>query len=476
LVTIATFVYIVRGQHDQAPPLRTLAILPFKPVVPTDDDATLRYGMTDTLISRLRELGGVTVQPFSSVRRYGGSEQDALEAAQQLGVASVLDGTLQRSGDRLRVTARLLNVADGRQLWFEQFDERFTDIFAVQDTIAARVAEALAIRLSGQADRRLKRRVTNDAEAYQLYVNGWILRSRVGEDEFRQSIAFFEQAIARDQNYPQPYVGLADSYAMLGVYGVDAPDEAFPLALAAVNKALEIDSELGEAHASLAHIKAQYERDFAGAEREYLRALELAPDYAIAHMWYGLYLAWAGNFEGGLARLRKAQELEPLQLGASANIGMLLYFSRRYDEAIRQLQSVLAVEPGLDHARSLLGRAYLRKGDAAAAIREFRLRKSLSVGSYADLGMALALAGRREEAVAELDRVLALRGERYVSAYDIAGIQASLGNADQAFEWLDRAVAEGAQLLRLLGRDPSFDGLHGDARMATLLARIDSPR
>lgn len=454
----------------------TLAILPFKPVAPTDDDASLRYGMTDTLISRLRELDDVAVQPFTSVRRYGGSDQDALAAARELGVASVLDGTIQRSGDRLRVTARLLKVADGRQLWSQQFDEKFTDIFAVQDTIAARVTDALAIRLRAQTARRLNRRYTDDAEAYQFYVSGLFQRSRAGEAGFRQSIDSFEKAIARDPNYPLPYVGVADGYAMLGVFGAMAPHEAFPRALAAANKALELDSELGEAHTSLAHIKGVYERDLPGAEREFQLALNLAPEYATAHMWYGLSLAWSGRYDDGIAQLRKAQELEPLQLGTSANIGMLFYFSRRYDEAIQQLRKVLAVEPGLDHARSFLGRAYLRKGDPAAAIEEFRQRKSLSVGSYADLGMALALAGRKDEAVAELDRLIALRQERYVSAYDIAAVQASLGETDQAFEWLDRAFEERAQMRGLLGVDPSFDSLRSDPRMKPLLGSLRPPR
>jgi DNA-binding winged helix-turn-helix (wHTH) protein/tetratricopeptide (TPR) repeat protein len=335
---------------------------------------------------------------------------------------------------------------------------------------------ARAIHLTEQADRQLQRRYTDDDEAYQLYVNGLFQRSRGGEEGFRQAIAFFEQAIARDENYALAYVGLADCYAILGVFGAAAPDEVFPRALAAVNRALEIDSKLGEAHASLGHIKLQYERDLPGAEREYQRALELASGYAMAHMWYGLYLAWTGRIDDGIASLREAQKLQPLQLTSSANIGMLLYNARRYDEAIQQLRSVVDAAPDMDHARSFLGRAYLRTGDTAAAIREFKLRKSLSVGSYADLGMALALAGRREEAVAELNRVLALRSERYVSAYDIASIQASLGDADQAFEWLDRAVAEHAGMLRLLGGDQSFDGLRHDERMTALLARINAPR
>jgi TolB-like protein/DNA-binding winged helix-turn-helix (wHTH) protein/Flp pilus assembly protein TadD len=475
-VVLVVVAYLMRAPHEPTPLPRTLAILPFKPIVPTDDDTSLRYGMANTLIESLRKLEGVAVQPFTSVQRYGEPEQDALAAARQLGVATVLDGTIQRSTERLRVTARLLNVADGRELWSDQFDERFTDLFTVQDVIATRVVEALAIRLAGPADQQLRRRDTDDAEAYQLYVNGWFQRSRMGEEGFRRSIAFFEQAIARDPNYAQAYVGLADSYAMLGVFGAAAPDEVFPRALAAANRALQIDSELGEAHASLGHIKVQYERDLAGAEREYQRALHLVPEYATVHLWYGLHLAWTGHINDGIARLRKAQELEPLQLASSVNIGMLHYYARRYDAAIQQLRAVLTAQPDLDHARSFLGRAYLRKGDPVAAIAQFKLRKSLSVGSYADLGMALALAGRRPEAVAELNRVLALRAQRYVSAYDIASIHASLGDAEQVFAWLDRAVAERAGLLALLGGDPTFDGLRDDARMTALLARVNAPR
>jgi len=474
VISVAVIIgaFLIRNPNDAPRAPHSLAILPFKTISPTDEDASLRYGMTDTLISRLRELDGIAVQPFSSVRRYGGPEQDALEAARNLGVASVLDGTIQRSGERLRVSARLVNVADGRQLWSQQFDESFTDIFAVQDTIAARVTDALALRLTGQADRRLKRRYTQDAEAYQLYVNGLFQRSKQGVEGYRRSIEFFGQAIARDPNYPLPYVGLADGYAMLGVFGALAPRVAFPQALAAANKALELDNDLGEAHASLAHIKIQYERDLPGAGHEYQRALALAPDYAIAHMWYGLYLAWTGNLEAGLDRMRKAQELEPLQLAASANIGMLLYYSSRYDEAIQQLRKVLEADPGIDHARSFLGRCYLRKGDHAAAIEEFKLRKSLSVGSRADLGIALALAGRPDEAVAELNRLLALSRERYVSSYDIAAIQVSLGRADQAFESLERALADRAQML-VLGVDPAFDGLRADPRMKALMERLE---
>ena len=351
--------------------------------------------MTDTLISRLRGLPGIAVQPFTSVRRYGASDQDALVAARELGVASVLDGTIQRSGDRLRVTARLLKVADGAQLWSQQFDESFTDIFAVQDTIAARVTEALAIRLTGQADRRLNRRFTEDAEAYQLYV-----RLVSAQPRGRGRVPAIHRLLrkshrTRSQTTRCPMSGSRTDTRCSGCLARWRRMRRFRVRSWPRTRRWSSTTNSGEAHTSLAHIKAVYERDIPGAEAEYQLALNLAPEYATAHMWYGLSLAWSGRYEEGIARLRKAQELEPLQLGTSANIGMLLYFSRHYDEAIDQLRKVLAVEPALDHARSFLGRAYLRKGDPAAALAEFALRKSLSVGSYADVGMALALAGRR---------------------------------------------------------------------------------
>jgi TolB-like protein/DNA-binding winged helix-turn-helix (wHTH) protein/tetratricopeptide (TPR) repeat protein len=463
---IGTLAYLAWPQPKSVARANTLAILPFKSVDPASKDSALPLGMTDTLITRLRQLEGISIQPFSSVRRFGGAEQDARAAGQLLGVAMVLDGTLQRDGDRLRVTATMIDVTSGQVLWSKQFHESFTDIFAVQDAIAARVTDALAVELSGAEHQRLTRRYTSDAEAYQLYVNGWFQRTRGDAESFKRSIGFFQQAIARDPNYPLPYVGLADSYAMLSVYGVMPRDLAFPPALDAVKKALALDGELGEAHATLGHIRVQYEGDYDGAEREYQRAVSLAPRYAIGHMWYGLLLAWEGRFDESLVKLRYAQELEPTFLTTSANIGMVLYYARRYDDAIAHLSKLLDTDPTMDHARSFLGRAYLRKGDYDAAIAEFKERKTPSVFSNQDLAIAYALAGREQEALAELERVLARAKTSYVSPYDIAAIYVSLGEKDTAFTWLARAAsAKGNTLVDI---DPVFDAVRHDPRMATM--------
>ncbi len=463
---IAVIAWFAWPQSRSTGTPNTIAILPFKAIDPASTDLALPFGMTDTLISRLRQLDGISVQPFSSVRRFGSADQDARAAGRQLGVAIVLDGTLQRDGERLRVTATMIDVESGRVLWSNQFHENFTDIFAVQDAIAARVTDALAVELTGAEHQRLTKRYTNDAEAYQLYVNGWFQRTRGDAESFKRSIGFFKEAIARDPDYSLPYVGLADSYALLSVFGVMPRDQAFPPALEAVNKALTLDGDLGEAHASLAHIKVQYEGDFEGAEREYQRAISLAPRYAIAHMWYGLLLAWNGRFDESLVKLRRAQELEPTFLTTSANIGMVMYYARRYDQAIAHLGKLLETEPAMDHARSFLGRAYLRKGNYDAAIAEFQKRKSPSVFSNQDLAITYALAGRKQEALAELDRVLAMAAIRYVSPYDIAAIYVTLGDRDTAFQWLARAAAiKGNTLIEI---DPVFDAIRDDPRMATL--------
>ncbi|MEO8064447.1 MAG: tetratricopeptide repeat protein [Pseudomonadota bacterium] len=464
IITVVAYLAWPQSRTEGVP--NTLAILPFKAVDPAGADPALPFGMTDTLITRLRQLEGISVQPFSSVRRFGSPDQDARAAGQQLGVAIVLDGTLQRDGERLRVTATMIDVESGRVLWSNQFHEKFTDIFAVQDAIAARVTDALAVELTGAEHQRLTKRYTSDAEAYQLYVNGWFQRTRGDTESFKRSITFFKQAIARDPDYPLPYVGLADSYAMLSVFGVVPRDLAFPPALEAVNKALALDGDLGEAHAALGHIKIQYQGDFEGAEREYQRAVTLAPRYAIGHMWYGLLLAWNGKFDESLVKLRYAQELEPTFLTTSANIGMVMYYARRYDDAIAHLGKLLETEPAMDHARSFLGRSYLRKGNYDAAIAEFRKRKTPSVFSNQDLAIAFALAGRKQEALAELDRVLAMEKTRYVSPYDIAAIYVSLEDKDTAFRWLSRAAAiKGNTLIEI---DPVFDAVRDDPRLAAM--------
>jgi serine/threonine-protein kinase len=442
-------------------------VLPFKPLTPDDRNESLELGMTETLIASLNSRR-LSVSPLSSVRRFAGIEQDGLAAARALGVQKVLEGHIQRVGNQLRVSARLLDVSDGRQLWAQRFDEAFTDIFSVQDTIAARVRNALAAELNDESP--ALRRYTQDAEAYQLYANG---RYHLHRLALPQALAQFELAVARDPNFALAHVGIAEARSLLGVVGAVAPRDTFPQARLAVDRALELAPDLAEAYASLGHIKVQYEYDWAGAESAFRRAIALNDDSARAHQWFGLCLALRGRFDEGLAQLRQAQALEPAQPIYSALIGMVLVYQRHYDEAIEQLRLTLDMDSTFPTTNAYLALAYLRSGDYVRAQQYLDQVKLPTPGIAGYRGQILALSGRRAEAVKEIERLVALSKQRYVSAYDIATIHAALGASDQTFEWLARAFEEHSQLLALLPWDPVFDGIRADARYPALVRRLD---
>ena len=452
-------------------PARTLAVLPFRPLTATDRNESLELGMAETLITRLNNPR-LVVSPLSAVRRYADPDQDAVAAGRALGVDAVLEGHLQRDGDRLRVSARLMNVDDGRQIWADRHDENFTDIFTVQDAIATKVWASLTPELTGDEAPPFKR-YTDDAEAYQLYASGRFHRRRGNEAGFRKALEFFHQAVERDPDFALAYVGLAEGYAGLGVFGIAAPHDVFPQARQAVHRALELAPELGEAYASLGHIKVQYEHDWSGADLAYTRAIELSPNYAPAHQWLGLYRSLSGRFDEGLERMHYAQTLEPSAPLYGAMIGMLLTYQRRYDEAIEHLEKTLELDPSLATARTYLAVACMRRGEYDLALQHLDLASSLTPGSAAYRGQAHALAGRRTEAEAEIEQLIAESQKRYVSAYDIATIHAALGNTDETFVWLDRAFDERSQLLAWLPWDPVFDGIRSDPRYPALAGRLN---
>ena len=450
---------------------RTLAILPFQPLLPAERNESLELGMAESLISRLGQHSRQAISPLSSVRRYGTLDQDPIAAGRELGVDTVLDGSLQRSGDRLRVAVRLLRVADGQQLWAQSFDQDFTTIFDVQDIIAARVAQAVSVHwVGGSATRGVP--YTQDPEAYALYASGKFAWTRQTEPSLLQSIAFFEQASARDPNYALAYASLADSYALLGVFGMRAPHEVFPKARRAVEKALSIDPDLAAAHSALGHIRMMYEHDWDGAAREYQRAQQLDPSFAPAYHLRALLYAMQGDIDHALESNRRAQQLEPLWLAPKGAAGNFLYFARRYDESIGLVEQVLALDERADNARGFLIRNLIVKGDYDRAIAEYDKRPLQMPGSNAHRAQALALSGRHAAALAELDRVLKLSKERYVPAFDIALIYAALADTENTFLWLERAMEDRSTLMVFLAQDPMFDAFHGDPRWNGLVQRI----
>jgi TolB-like protein/DNA-binding winged helix-turn-helix (wHTH) protein/Flp pilus assembly protein TadD len=452
-------------------PARTLAVLPFRPLTATDRNESLELGMAETLITRLNN-SRLVVSPLSAVRRYADPGQDAVAAGRELAVDAVLEGHLQRDGDRLRVSARLMSVDDGHQMWADRYDEDFTDIFSVQDAIATKVWASLTPELTGEEAPPF-RRYTDDAEAYQLYASGRFHRRRGNEAGLRKALEFFHLAVERDADFALAYVGLAEGYAGLGIFGIAAPHDVFPQARKAVYRALELAPELGEAYASLGHIKVQYEHDWSGAELAYTRAIELSPNYAPAHQWLGLYRSSSGRFDEGIERMHYAQTLEPSSPLYGAMIGMLLIYQRRYDEAIEHLEKTLELDPSLATTRTYLAVAYLRRGEYDLALQHLGQASSLTPGSAAYRGQAYALAGRRKEAEDEIERLIAESQRHYVSAYDIATIHATLGNTDETFAWLDRALEERSQLIAWLPWDPVFDGIRPDPRYPAIAGRLN---
>jgi DNA-binding winged helix-turn-helix (wHTH) protein/TolB-like protein/tetratricopeptide (TPR) repeat protein len=474
IVAIATIAFfILPVVHPKHAPVtgQTLAILPFKPLLPAERNESLELGMAESLISSLGQHSRQVISPLSSVRRYAALDQDAIAAGRELGVDTVLDGSLQRRGDRMRVSVRLLRVADGRQLWGQSFDQNFTTIFDVQDVIAAKVAQALSLQWAASGSTR-GAPYTQDPEAYALYASGRFAWTRQTESSLLQASTFFEQAIARDPNYALAYSGLADSYAVLGVFGIRAPHEVFPKARRAVEKALSIDPDLAAAHSALGHIKVQYEHDWDGAAREYARAIRLDSSLALTYHRLGIFYSMQGDIDRAAAASERAQQLEPLWLSPRTGAGNILYYAKRYDASIRLLEQVLALDDRSDGARSSLVRNLIARGNYERALMEIDKRPIQAPGSNAFRAEALALSGRREEALAELDRVLKLSKERYVAAYDIALIHAALGDTESTFLWLERAVEDRSTLIPFVAVEPMFDAVHADRRFASLVQRI----
>jgi DNA-binding winged helix-turn-helix (wHTH) protein/Tfp pilus assembly protein PilF len=462
-------------QADASRLVRSLAVLPFRSLG-TESSEYLRLGMANALITKLSNIQQITVRPTSAVLKYAGNEADPVTVGRELGVDSVLDGTIERSDDRIRVTVQLMRSGDGAAIWGETFDEQFTNIFGVEDSISEQVTRVLQLRLSGEEKRQLTKRYTENVRAYQAYLKGRYFWEKRTEEGMEKSIAFFEEAIDVDPSYALAYAGLADAHFLLGVYRARPPRETFPKAQAAAAKALELDSELAEAQCCLAYMKACYDWDWLGAEREFKRALELNPNYVTGHIWYSDYLSALGRFDEALAQVERALEMDQLSLISNLNLALPLYFARQYDRAIEQLHKTLELDQNYALGHWSLGRAYRQQGRYEEAIAELQKAVNLSGMSplmVAALGRGYAVAGRSDEARKIINELEQLSGQRYISPYDIATIYLGLGERDQAFSWLDQAREERAGRLFFLKVDPYLDSLRPDPRFSALLHSVN---
>jgi TolB-like protein/Flp pilus assembly protein TadD len=474
LIAVITATLFWLRMPDQGA-VRSLVIMPFNTLSADSDDEYLGLAMTDALITRLNNTRRLVIRQTSAITKYANTKADPLAVGREQGVDAVLDGVIQRSGDRVRVTVNLVRTNDGAPLWADAFDERFTHLFAVEDAIAEKVTSAIVRTLSESERAQLTKRPTENDEAYHAYLRGRYHWNQRNESGLRKGIEYFQQAIAKDPDYALAYVGLADSYALLDFYTVLAPQDSAPKAEAAATQALKLDSALAEAHTSLAAIKTFYQWDWVGAEREFKRAIELNPNYSTAYGWAALNLIAQGRSAEAERAIKRALELDPLSPIINTNVGWIDYLSGRTDQAIEQYRKTLLFDPNFARAHLRFGFAYAHKGMYEESLAEFRRAFDLSGDSQAlaCTGYVHAAAGRRAEA----RRVLAELNERarrqYTSPYGIALIHTGLGDKDRAFEWLEKAFQDRSSWLIYLKVEPLFASLQSDPRAADLLRRLN---
>lgn len=454
----------------------SLAILP---LVNAGADPGMEYlsdGITESIINSLSQLPQLRVVPRSTVFHYKGQTVDPQQAGQELGVRAVLSGRVLQVGDSLIIRTELVDVAQQAQLWGEQYRRRITDIFALQDEIAEEISNKLRLHLSPIERQKLIKRYTDNTAAYHLYLKGRYYVGKRTPDWIRKGIEHFQQAIDLDPNYALAYSGLAEAYGFLASStGGQPPRDAYPIAKAAALKALELDDTLGEAHCSLGFFRLLYDWDYAAAEREYLRAIELSPNFSNAWDGYSFYLKATGQHEAAIAACQRAQELEPLSLFLTLSMGWTYYFARRFDEALAQSRKVLEMDPNFGFAYWHQGMVYLQKQAYEKAITSFRkaINLSGSIPSFiGQLGHACARAGKHREARQMLAQLEGLAKRQYVSAYFISLIYLGLGELEPTFAWLERAYEERSGALAYIRVEPMLDLLRGDARFVRLLEKI----
>jgi len=471
------FVADVNVDHDDSPQTssrmpQSIAVLPFQPIVANARNEALEFGMAETLINRLSGLPGAVVAPLSSVRRYAKPDQDPVSAGRDLAVAAVLHGHVQVQQDHVRVTARLLDVRNGSALWSGQFDERLSEFFAMQDSLAQQVVEALSLDLSEDARRRLYRRETENVEAWQLYLNARYHWDRKSDDGFRRAIEFYSAAMELDPQFALPAAGLADVWAVFGVFNIMPPVAAFSAARAVAQRAIALDGQLAEAHAALGHVMVQADRDWKGGERLYRLALALKPRYAQAVMWLANNHCYQGRIRDALAAAQQAQALEPMSVTFAANVGMIRYFARDFAAAHDQLASLVEAAPQFAVARHHLARVHMARGDASKALALLEGYSQRAPGSLSNLGRALALNGKVDAARRELAGLEALGEQGFGVGYDVALIWTALGEHEQALSALERAVGDGSQTIGFMNSEPGLDPIRDHPRFRAVSQRL----
>ena len=460
---------------EKCPP--SVAVLPFVNVSPEKENEYFSDGMTEEIIDALTKVEGLRVVSRTSVFAFKGKDQDIRKIGEQLNVSHVVEGSVRKAGNRVRITAQLINIADGYHLWSERFDREMEDVFTIQEEIAHMIVNALKIKLVRKAETPLVERSTENIKAYNLFLKGRYCWNKRTEAALKQCVNYFEQAIEIDPDYMLAYCGLADAYALLGIaeYGALPPMEVMPKAKAAAVKALEIDNTLAEAQTTVAHVKAFFDWDFTGADKEFNRAIELNPNYPFSHHWYALYLSAMERHDEAIAEEKRAQELEPLSLIINKNVGTIFYYARKYEQAIEQYKKALELDPDFARTHFFLGLAYISNSMFEEAIAEIKKAITFSGENtvmLALLASAIAMSGKKDEATKILNDLKKRSKRGYVPSFNLAILYMGLDEKASAFEWLEKAYQERSSWLVSLKVEPILDGLRSDPRFTALLKKV----
>ena len=456
--------------------VRSIAVLPFENLSGNPENAYFTDGIQEEILMRLAKIADLKVVSRTSTVRYKRSPENLREIATQLGVANVLEGSVQRTADRVHVNVQLIKAASDMHLWAEAYDRKLTDIFAVESEIAKTIADTLQAKLTGSERNAIAAQPTENTEAYQLYLKGRFHWNKRKADHLLQAVDYFNKAIEKDPGYALAYAGLASTYAILPEYSGLPAKDYIPKTDAAAKKAIDLDPTLAEPHAALGMIKYANQWDWAGAEIELKRAIELNPNYPTSHHWYSICLRQQGKFEEGLSEIKRAQELDPLSPIINLNVAEALYIMQRDDQAIEQYQKTLELDPNFPGVHLNLAVAYAQQRKFDEAIRELEKVRQI-VGSENPYGLGLlgyvfATAGKKEDAKRILHQLLDLSRQGYTLSAEIAVVYAGLNDYDKAFEWLGKGYDEQNTGLGYLKIGHVWDNLHSDPRYTAFLKKI----
>jgi TolB-like protein/Tfp pilus assembly protein PilF len=486
VVLAASFALNIAGLRDRlsgngaSPHIESLAVLPLDNFSKDPSQDYFADGMTEMLTANLAQISGLRVISRTSAMQYKGARKSLPEIARELNVDAIVEGSVLSSEGKVRITAQLIYAPDDQHLWSDTYDRSLSDVLLLQSEVARAIADQIEVTLTPKEELQLTGARRVDPVAQDAYLRGryyWQQRDS-GPENLKKAFEYFQQALEQDPRYALAFVGIAQYYSVLPFYSHSTPDEVFPKAKAAVARALELDDTLSEGHATLAYIKTYYDWDWMGAEIEFKRSLALNSNDSTVLHWYSRFLASSGRIDEALTQIERARELDPLEPGLKANVGVINYFGRRYDQAINELKELLEKDPDFSTAHWGLGLAYEQKKMYAEAIAEFDKAggyEESGPNTVASMGHVYAAAGDRTSAMKALDKLKGFEKEGSLAPYQLAIVYAGLGETDKAFESLDQALRMRSTLLTYLKMDPRFDSLRKDPRFDSLLRRIGIP-